>query len=121
MLVAPLVLIALYLCIFIWGGGLLIMTVIIFLLGVLAGYSQNTMQYMITDAAPEAPDFANGLYLLSANLGTTVGAAVCGVFITFFDTRYSVVGSLLFLAVSMVFVLLRIRVLHPCKPVKLIR
>ena len=86
------------------------MTVIIFLLGVLAGYSQNTMQYMITDAAPEAPDFANGLYLLSANLGTTVGAAVCGVFITFFDTRYSVVGSLLFLAVSMVFVLLRIRI-----------
>lgn len=121
MLAAPLVLIALYLCIFIWGGGLVIMTVIIFLLGVLAGYSQNTMQYMITDAAPEAPDFANGLYLLSANLGTTVGAAVCGVFITFFDTRYSVVGSLLFLAVSMVFVLLRIRVLHPCKPVKLIR
>ena len=110
MLAAPWVLIVLYLCIFIWGGGLVIMTVIIFLLGVLAGYSQNTMQYMITDAAPEAPDFANGLYLLSANLGTTVGAAVCGVFITFFDTRYSVVGSLLFLAVSMVFVLLRIRI-----------
>ena len=56
------------------------------------GYGQNTMQYMITHAAPEALDFANGLYLLSANLGTTVGAAVCGLFITFFNTRYSVIG-----------------------------
>ena len=64
---------------------------------------------MITHAAPEAPDFANGLYLLSANLGTTVGAAVCGLFITFFNTRYSAIGSLVFLVASIVFVVLRIR------------
>lgn len=88
---------------------------IILILGILAGYGQNTMQYMITEAAPEAPDFANGLFLLSANLGTTVGAAACGAFITFFDTRYSVIGSLLFLAVSIVFVVLRIRTVQSSK------
>ena len=85
------------------------MAVIILILGILAGYGQNTMQHMITHAAPEAPDFANGLYLLSANLGTTVGAAVCGLFITFFNTRYSVIGSLVFLVLSIVFIVLRIR------------
>ena len=74
---------------------------------------------MITEAAPEAPDFANGLFLLSANLGTTVGAAACGAFITFFDTRYSVIGSLLFLAVSIVFVVLRIRTVQSSKTMKL--
>ena len=105
----PLALLTFYIGVFALGEWLMAMAVIILILGILAGYGQNTMQYMITHAAPEAPDFANGLYLLSANLGTTVGAAVCGLFITFFNTRYSVIGSLIFLVLSIVFVVLRIR------------
>ena len=104
MVLIPFVLFASYVCLYFWGEWITAMVVIILLLGVLAGYAQNTMQYMITDAAPEAPDFANGLYLLSANLGTTIGAAVCGLFITYSGTRYSVFGSLLFLVASVVFV-----------------
>lgn len=109
MVFIPFALVAAYVCLFMLGEWLAAVTVIILLLGILAGYGQNTMQYMITDAAPEAPDFANGLFLLSANLGTTIGAVVCGLFITFFNTRYSILGSLLFLGVSAVFVALRIR------------
>ena len=119
MIFIPFALFTFYICIFILGEWLAAMTVIILILGILAGYGQNTMQYMITEAAPEAPDFANGLFLLSANLGTTVGAAACGAFITFFDTRYSVIGSLLFLAVSIVFVVLRIRTMQSAKTMKL--
>lgn len=119
MIFIPFALFTFYICIFILGEWLAAMTVIILILGILAGYGQNTMQYMITEAAPEAPDFANGLFLLSANLGTTVGAAACGAFITFFDTRYSVIGSLLFLAVSIVFVALRIRTVQSSKTMKL--
>ena len=115
MIFIPFALFTFYICIFVLGEWLAAMTVIILILGILAGYGQNTMQYMITEAAPEAPDFANGLFLLSANLGTTVGAAACGAFITFFDTRYSVIGSLLFLAVSIVFVVLRIRTVQSSK------
>lgn len=115
----PFALFTLYICIFILGEWLAAMAVIILILGILAGYGQNTMQYMITEAAPEAPDFANGLFLLSANLGTTVGAAACGAFITFFDTRYSVIGSLLFLAVSIIFVVLRIHTVQSSKTIKL--
>lgn len=109
MIMIPLALLTFYIGVFALGEWLMVMAVIILILGILAGYGQNTMQYMITHAAPEAPDFANGLYLLSANLGTTVGAAVCGLFITFFNTRYSVIGSLVFLVLSIVFVVLRIR------------
>ena len=119
MIFIPFALFTFYICIFILGEWLAAMTVIILILGILAGYGQNTMQYMITEAAPEAPDFANGLFLLSANLGTTVGAAACGAFITFFDTRYSVIGSSLFLAVSIVFVVLRIRTVQSSKTMKL--
>lgn len=112
MLFIPFALLVFYVCLFILGEWLAAMTVIILILGILAGYGQNTMQYMITEAAPEAPDFANGLYLLSANLGTTIGAAVCGAFITAFDTRYSIFGSLLFLLASIVFVVLRVRAIQ---------
>lgn len=119
MMFIPLALLAFYICLFIWGEWLVAMSVIIMVLGVLAGYGQNTMQYMIAHAAPEAPDFANGLFLLSANLGTTLGAAVCGAFITAFDTRYSVWGALLFLFVSIVFIVLRIRVLQPEERLKM--
>lgn len=119
MIFIPFALVAAYVCLFVLGQWLVAMAIIILLLGTLAGYGQNTMQYMITESAPEAPDFANGLYLLSANLGTTLGAAVCGMFITLFDTRYSVIGSLVFLAASIVFVVLRIRATQTSKQVKL--
>lgn len=115
MITIPFALLAFYICLFVLGEWLAAMAVIILILGILAGYGQNTMQYMITESAPEAPDFANGLYLLSANLGTTIGAAFCGMFITLFDTRYSVFGSLLFLVVSIVFVVLRIRMIQSRK------
>lgn len=109
MVIIPFVLFISYVGIYFLGEWMMGMAIIILILGILAGYAQNTMQYMITDAAPEAPDFANGLYLLSANLGTTIGAAVCGLFITWFNTRYSVFGSLLFLVLGVVFVALRVR------------
>ena len=110
MVMIPMTLLLFYVALFFLGGWLAVTVVIILILGILAGSGQNTMQYMITESAFESPDFANGLYLLSANLGTTIGAAVCGLFITVFNTRYSVLGSLLFLVISFVFIGLRIRV-----------
>ena len=78
-------------------------------LGILAGMASNTGQYMISDAAPEAPDFANGLFLTSANLGTTVGTALCGLFIAGFGTRSSLLGALLFSAAGIGSVIARNR------------
>ena len=67
----------------------------------------NVNQYWITSAAPEAPDFTNGLFLTSANLGTTIGASVCGLFISGIGTQYIVLGGLLFLILSVVSILIR--------------
>ena len=119
MIAVPLALLVFYICLFFLGEWLYAMVLIILSLGILAGYGQNTMQYMITHAASEAPDFANALYLLSANLGTMIGAAVCGAFITVFNTRYSVFGALLFLMVGIVFVVLRIQVIEPGRQMKI--
>lgn len=67
------------------------------LIGALAGINSNVNQYLITEAGPEAPEFSNGLYLTSANLGTTFGTFVCGLFITAVDTRYALCGTFIFI------------------------
>lgn len=118
-IIMPFALLVSYICLFITGEWITAMVIIILILGVLAGIASNNMQYMITDAAPEAPDFANGMFLTSANLGTTIGTGICGTFITEMGTRYSVFGSLLFLIASIVFVYLRVRVAHIRKQVNI--
>lgn len=107
--IVPFILFVMYILLFIFGEWIVATGAIILVLGILAGLASNNMQYMITDAAPEAPDFANGLFLTSANLGTTIGTAICGIFITAFSTRYSVIGALLFLVLGIVFTFLRYR------------
>ena len=114
-IIMPFALLVSYICLFITGEWITAMVIIILILGVLAGIASNNMQYMIA----EAPDFANGMFLTSANLGTTIGTAVCGAFITEMGTRYSVFGALFFLIASIVFVYLRVRVAHSQKQVKM--
>ena len=109
MIVLPVLLSAAYLLLFAAGAYAVAAAAIILALGILAGMAGNTGQYMISDAAPEAPDFANGLFLTSANLGTTVGTALCGLFIAGFGTRSSLLGALLFSAAGIGSVIARNR------------
>ena len=109
MIVLPVLLSAAYLLLFAAGAYAVAAAAIILALGILAGMASNTGQYMISDAAPEAPDFANGLFLTSANLGTTVGTALCGLFIAGFGTRSSLLGALLFSAAGIGSVIARNR------------
>ena len=118
-IIMPFALLASYIFLFFVGEWITAMVIIILILGVLAGIASNNMQYMITDSAPEAPDFANGMFLTSANLGTTIGTAICGAFITEMGTRSSVFGAFLFLIASIVFVYLRVRMPHSRKQVKM--
>ena len=109
----PFLMLAIYVILFFTGDYIVATGFVIFITGMLAGIASNNCQYMITHAAPEAPDFANGLYLTSANLGTAVGTAFCGMFITAWDTRYAIIGTLIFLVLGIVFVFLRQRSAKP--------
>lgn len=91
------------------------MFIIVFVFGMLNGIGNNIQQYWITSVIPEAPDFGNGLFLSSGNLGTTIGTAVGGLFISGMGTHYIVLGGLLFLILSLVFILLRNYMYSPTK------
>ncbi|WP_141501126.1 MFS transporter [Paenibacillus luteus] len=103
----PFALVAVYILLFSFGQLTAPMAIITLVWGILAGIGGNIAQFWISSAAPKAPDFANGLFLSSANIGTTVGTAVGGFFITAFGTPYIVIGGLLSVILSALFILLR--------------
>lgn len=101
-------LLAMYIILFLAGQFTVSMAVITLIWGILGGAGANINQYWIASAAPKAPDFANGLFLTSANLGTTIGTSVCGLFISTLGMQYIVLGGLLFLILGIISVFLRI-------------
>lgn len=103
----PFALGAVYIVLFSFGQFTVPMAIIILVWGILAGVGGNIAQYWITSAAPKAPDFANGLFLSSANIGTSIGTAVGGLFITAIGTQYVVLGGVLSLILCAVCILLR--------------
>jgi len=104
-----------YIIMFLMGQFTLPMVLITLAWGILAGAGANINQYWIASAAPEAPEFANGLFLTAANLGTTFGASVCGLLISGIGTRYIVFGGVLFLIFSVVSIVIRNHVYNSSK------
>lgn len=102
----PFAIAAVFILLFALGGQFAAMLGIVLLFGILTGLSNNNSQYMIVRSAAEAPEFANGLFLSSANTGTAVGTALCGLFIAEMGTRYAVGGAMLCLAAATVAIFL---------------
>ncbi|MER2171941.1 MAG: MFS transporter, partial [Psychrobacillus psychrodurans] len=92
---------------FVTGKSIGPMMITIVLWGIFFAISNNVSQYWITSAAPEAPDFANGLFLSGSNLGVTIGTSVGGIFISGMGSQYIVLGGLLFLILSLITIVLR--------------
>ena len=109
MVAGPLLLAVLYVALFVAGGILAAAAFILLALGVVVGVANTTDQYMVSRSAPEAPDFANGMFLTATNLGTTVGTSVCGALITAGGTQMSVLGTLPCLALGVLFTFVRLR------------
>ncbi|MCM3768710.1 MFS transporter [Neobacillus niacini] len=103
----PLVLGVVYILLFLFGQFSVPMMIMTLIWGILGGIGGNINQYWITSAASEAPDFANGLFLTAANLGTTFGAAIGGLFIAEMGIEYVVLVGILSLILGLAAVLLR--------------
>ncbi len=111
----PFVLGAVYIIFFFAGKFTVPMAIITLIWGILAGIGGNINQYWILSSAPEAPDFANGLFITSCNIGTTIGAAVGGLFISEMGTKYVIFVGILSLILSLVTILLRNYMYSPAK------
>ncbi len=98
----PIALSTIYLVIYFDGGESSVsMTILTVIWGLLGGINANITQYWLSHSAPEAPDFANGLFLTSANIGTMSATAFCGLFIDKFSINAVIIGGLIFSIISL--------------------
>jgi MFS transporter, DHA1 family, inner membrane transport protein len=104
-----------YIIIFFIGSYTIPMLAMTLFWGMLGGIGANIAQYWIVTAAPEAPDFANGLFLTAANLGTTIGTAVSGLVIVQIGTQYIVLVGILSLVLGLACIVLRNYIYSPKK------
>lgn len=109
----PFVLGVVYIILFLFGQFSVPMAIITLIWGILAGVGGNINQYWIMSSAPEAPDFANGLFISSCNVGTSIGTAVGGIFIAEIGTQYVVLVGLLSLIFGSISILLRNNMYRP--------
>ena len=103
----PAIMAILYLVLYGLGKLTIPTSIVILILGIFAGIANNGNQFMVSTSATEAPDFANGLFLTAANLGTTLGTAICGMFITVWGTQSSPLGAVAFLLVGVASIIIR--------------
>ena len=108
-LASPFILAVIFLLMLLIGGLPVPMACLLLIWGILAGCVGNINQYWISAAAPEAPDFANGLFLASTNLGTTIGSALCGWIIGVIGINWVEIGGFIMLAGCVFFLLFRAR------------
>lgn len=98
--VVPIIALGSYLLLFLLGDSAINTVALLIATGGGAGVIGNINQYLISYTAKEAPDLANGLFLTSANLGTTIGTAVCGALLDSFSISYIFIGAAVFLLTS---------------------
>lgn len=82
------------------------------IIGILAGIANNVNQWLVSTAAPEAPDFANGLYLTAANLGVTLFTPFLGIFISNGGSLATDLGVMALLVAAFALIYIRRAVAH---------
>ena len=89
-------------------GSFKIPTVILMALwGLLAGIGNDIAQYWMVSAAPDAPEFANGIFLSMGNIGVTLGTTIAGAVVASAGVRYIMLVAIAVLIIDLVLLFIR--------------
>ena len=89
-------------------GSVKIPTIILLALwGLLAGIGNDIAQYWMVSAAPEAPEFANGIFLSMGNIGVTVGTTIAGAVVLTMGVRYIMLAAIAVLILDLILLFIR--------------
>lgn len=89
---------------------------ILMVFSIFDGSAYTVSQYWITSAVPDAPEFANGIFLLMCNMSIFIGTMLGGVIIDNIHIFYIFYGSIIMMLLAIPFVLLRIKLYPTGKP-----
>ncbi|NDJ27110.1 MFS transporter [Campylobacter sp. MIT 19-121] len=105
------IMLVLYILLFVFGTNVLLTSLILIILGVFAGIVNSGDHFMLTQPIPQAKEFANGLFISTANIGTTLGTALCGLFISLEGSGFAVLASVALVVLSLIIFALRAKLL----------
>ena len=99
-------------------GNLKIPTIIIMAFwGLLAGIVNDISQYWMVSAAPEAPEFANGIFLSMGNVGITLGTSIAGFVVISAGVKYTMITAAAIMIITIILLYTRTRWFNASKTV----
>lgn len=81
--------------------------ILIALWGLLAGIGNDIAQYWMVSAAPQAPEFANGIFLSMGNVGVTIGTTIAGAVVLSMGVQYVMLAAIAVLILDLILLFIR--------------
>ena len=75
--------------------------------GLLAGIGNDISQYWMVSAAPQAPEFANGIFLSMGNVGVTIGTTIAGAVVLSMGVQYVMLAAIAVLILDLILLFIR--------------
>jgi len=75
--------------------------------GLLAGIGNDIAQYWMVSAAPQAPEFANGIFLSMGNVGVTIGTTIAGAVVLSMGVQYVMLAAIAILILDLILLFIR--------------
>ena len=108
-LTIPIAIILILLAMFYLGEFKIPTTIIMALWGLLAGIVNDIAQYLMVSAAPDAPEFANGIFLSMGNIGVTLGTSIAGIVVLNAGIKYVMIAGTIIMILTILINTIRIR------------
>lgn len=83
------------------------MFVLMAIFGILEGIFNNILQFWIFSSIPQAPEFANGVFMSMLNVGVTIGTFIGGILIVDVGMMMIIPGAIVALIISSILFALR--------------
>ena len=75
--------------------------------GLLAGIGNDISQYLMVSAAPDAPEFANGIFLSMGNVGVTLGTTIAGAVVVGMGIQYVMIAAIAVMIIDLILIFTR--------------
>lgn len=105
--ITPLIMLVLYSALFFFEEFSTATISILAILGIFAGILNSGAHFMLTNPVPRASEFANGIFISTANIGTSLGTVLCGLFITLEGSKFSVLAPICLIIATIIMIYIR--------------
>lgn len=108
----PIIFSVLMIGVFILSGAKIPMITLMVFWGLLAGIGNDISQYLMVSAAPDAPEFANGIFLSMGNVGVTLGTTIAGAVVVGMGVQYVMIAAIAVMIIDLALLLIRTNKYH---------